>query len=119
MFAEYAAENEKLAAAGHQKAEGVEEGLPIASPLPASVYKILVKPGDTIKSDEQNLVELEAMKTSVSWVLLISQHIGTALINGSKVFVHAGEGMSGKRVAGVRVIEGDSVNPGDALVYLE
>ncbi|OWZ26724.1 urea carboxylase [Cryptococcus neoformans Tu259-1] len=99
MFAEYAAENEKLAAAGHQKTEGVEEGLPIASPLPASVYKILVKPGDTIKSDEQNLVELEAMKTSV--------------------FVHAGEGMSGKRVAGVRVIEGDSVNPGDALVYLE
>ncbi|KIR97121.1 urea carboxylase [Cryptococcus deuterogattii 2001/935-1] len=99
LFAQYAAENEKLAAAGHHKAEGVEEGLPIASPLPASVYKILINLGDTIKSDEQNLVELEAMKTSV--------------------LVPAGEGMSGKRVAGVRVVEGDFVNPGDALVYLE
>lgn len=36
-----------------------------------------------------------------------------------KVLVPAGEGMSGKRVAGVRVVEGDFVNPGDALVYLE
>lgn len=80
LFAQYAAENEKLAAAGHHKAEGVEEGLPIASPLPASVYKILINLGDTIKSDEQNLVELEAMKTSVS----LSQHIGNGLVNESK-----------------------------------
>lgn len=36
-----------------------------------------------------------------------------------KVLVPAGEGMGGKRVAGVRVVEGDFVNPGDALVYLE
>ncbi|KIR50865.1 urea carboxylase [Cryptococcus gattii Ru294] len=80
LFAQYAAENEKLAAAGHHKAEGVEEGVPIASPLPASVYKILINVGDTIKSDEQNLVELEAMKTSVS----LPQHIGNGLINESK-----------------------------------
>lgn len=96
MFVEYVVENEKLVVVGYQKIEGVEEGLFIVLFLFVSVYKIFVKFGDIIKFDEQNLVELEVMKIFVSWVLLIFYYIGIVLINGLKVFVYVGEGMSGK-----------------------
>ncbi|KAL7419000.1 hypothetical protein Q5752_006684 [Cryptotrichosporon argae] len=80
-------------------ASGAARGLPVAAPLSAVVYKLLVAPGDVIASDEQAVVELEAMKTSV--------------------MVAAGEGMAGKTVVGVAAVVGDAVSPGAPLVYLE
>ncbi|WVQ81675.1 urea carboxylase [Cryptococcus sp. DSM 104549] len=99
MFARFTAEKESAPASGTSAAQGSAGGLPVVCPLPASVYKILVKVGDVITSDEQNLVELEAMKTSV--------------------FVPAGEDMKGRRVGSIAVAEGDILGPGDTLIYLE
>jgi biotin carboxyl carrier protein len=74
------------------------DGLPVSSPLSASVYKILVRPGDAIATDDTAVIELEAMKTSI--------------------MVPAGEGMGGKSVMSIAVQEGDSVDPGTVLVYI-
>lgn len=100
MFAAWLKEKEEEAAAGKPDAPAGEfAGEPVASPLSASVWKVLVEVGDVIESDEQHVVELEAMKTSV--------------------FVSAGEGMKGKKVSGIPVAHGDAVGPGAALVYIE
>lgn len=41
-------------------------GTAVVAPLTASVWKFHVNIGDVIKDDDQRVVELEAMKTSVS-----------------------------------------------------
>lgn len=100
MFAAWLKEKEEEAASGKPVvAAGEFPGQPVASPLSASVWQVLVKVGDVIESDEQHVVELEAMKTSV--------------------FVSAGEGMAGRKVSGIAVAHADAVDPGTALVYLE
>lgn len=100
MFAAFAAQQAADAAAGKQPTHtGDFAGTPVTSPLSASVWKVMVAEGDVIESDEQQVVELEAMKTSV--------------------FVAAGEGMKGKKVSGIAVEHGDAVDPGSALVYIE
>lgn len=100
MFAAWLKEKEEEAASGKPAViAGDFSGEPVASPLSATVWKVLVSEGDIIESDEQQVVELEAMKTSV--------------------FVAAGEGMKGKKVSGIPVVHGDAVAPGAALVYIE
>lgn len=63
------------------------------------MWKFYVKPGDVIEDDDQRIVELEAMKTSV-WVT-------------------PGEDTKGKKVVSFAVKEGDTVAPGQVLLYLE
>ena len=63
------------------------------------MWKFYVKPGDVIKDDDQRIVELEAMKTSV-WVT-------------------PGDDTVGKKVLSFAVNEGDAVNPGQVLLYIE
>lgn len=71
----------------------------INSPLSATVFRIVVQRGEVIKSAEQLIVELEAMKTSVK--------------------VTAGEEFVGMRVLKIVAEVGDDVSPGSALVYVE
>lgn len=100
MFKAWLKEKEEEAASGKPATAATDaEGEPVASPLSASVWKVMVAEGDVIESDEQHVVELEAMKTSV--------------------FVAAGEGMKGKKVSAIVVAHGDAVNPGAPLVYLK
>ncbi|WVQ77236.1 urea carboxylase [Cryptococcus sp. DSM 104548] len=103
MYAAFQAESEKASASSAPGAsssgDAAASGLPIVSPLAATVWKILLHPGDVVEDEEQNVVELEAMKTSV--------------------FVPAGEEVVGKKVKSVVVKEGDGVSPGDVLVYVE
>lgn len=100
MFKAWLKEKEEEAASGKPSSAAVDaEGEPVSSPLSASVWKVMVEEGDVIESDEQHVVELEAMKTSV--------------------FVAAGDGMKGKKVSAIVVAHGDAVNPGGPLVYLK
>jgi biotin carboxyl carrier protein len=100
MFAAFLKKKAEDEASGKPVSSGADfTGTLVASPLSASVWKVMVAPGDVIESDEQHVVELEAMKTSV--------------------FVAAGEGMKGKKVSGIAVQHGDAVIPGSALLYIE
>ncbi|KAL1408594.1 hypothetical protein Q8F55_005407 [Vanrija albida] len=104
LFAKWTKEKEEeaKAIAAQQAAGGsaaTSEGTPIPAPLSANVWKFYVKPGDIIEDDDQRIVELEAMKTSV-WVT-------------------PGEETKGKKVVSLAVKEGDSVSPGQVLLYLE
>ena len=78
-----------------------EIGITISASLFSTVWKIKCKPGDTVLSDTQELIILEAMKTEVPVV--------------------AGEGNAGRTVLrlGPGVMEGKTVRPGDALIVLE
>ena len=80
----------------------VEEGAEtVVSSLTASVWKIKCKPGDVVKSGEDVLIILEAMKTEVN--------------------VEAGEENVGRTVVGFGkgVKEGAAVGSGDVLVVLK
>lgn len=80
----------------------VEEGAEtVVSSLTASVWKIKCKPGDVIKSGEDVLIILEAMKTEVN--------------------VEAGEENVGRTVVGFGkgTKEGAAVASGDVLVILK
>ncbi|ODO08964.1 urea carboxylase [Cryptococcus wingfieldii CBS 7118] len=107
MFSAFQADSEKTSASATSTSTSSTSdtgapgggGLPIVSPLAATVWKILLNPGDVIEDEEQNVVELEAMKTSV--------------------FVPAGEEVVGRKVKSVVVKEGEGVNPGDVLVTVE
>lgn len=70
----------------------------VVSSLSASVWKIQCRPGDVVKSGEDVLIVLEAMKTEVN--------------------VEAGDENVGRKVAGFGkgVKEGTAVNAGDVLV---
>ncbi|PPQ75558.1 hypothetical protein CVT26_012381 [Gymnopilus dilepis] len=80
---------------------GAEIGITISASLYSTVWKIKCKPGDTVLSDSQDLIILEAMKTEIPVV--------------------AGEGNAGRTVLrlGPGVMEGKTVRPGDALIVLE
>ncbi|KAF8970910.1 urea carboxylase [Flammula alnicola] len=80
---------------------GLEGGVKVTASLFATVWKIKCRPGDTINSDSDVLVVLEAMKTEIP--------------------VLAGEGSKGKRVRGFGrgIEEGTSVCPRETLVVLE
>ncbi|KAI0028655.1 urea carboxylase [Vararia minispora EC-137] len=86
-----------------RQAEGVarEEtrGIPVTSPLSASVWRIKCKPGDEVKTAGDVLIILEAMKTEIS--------------------VTAGQQNVGRKVRGVCVYEGSAVGAGETLVLLE
>lgn len=100
MFADFLKKKAEDEAAGVKpKTTADFPGEPVTSPLSASVWKVLVKEGDIIEDDEQHVVELEAMKTSV--------------------FVAAGDDTKGKKVTGIAVQHADPVNPGMPLIYLE
>lgn len=98
LFAKFTLEKASKGEESGSSTEGMEQSLSTKSPLSATVYKILIKEGDVIETDETPVVELEAMKTSV--------------------MVSAGEGTSGKTVQGIPVKKGDTVSPGTPLVYL-
>jgi len=76
-------------------------GISVSSSLSASVWKIKCQPGEVIRSADDVLVILEAMKTEIN--------------------VHAGEENIGKAVKslGKGIREGVSVQGGDVLVWLE
>ncbi|KAI0357270.1 urea carboxylase [Trametes cingulata] len=82
-------------------ATGEESGEHVASSLSAHVWKIKCAVGDVIKSPEDVLIILEAMKTEVN--------------------VEAGEEFVGRKIKGFGrgVKEGGSVSAGDPLVYFE
>lgn len=73
----------------------------ISSSMAASVWKVKCQPGEVIKSADDVLIILEAMKTEIN--------------------VRAGEENIGKVVKGLGkgVREGISVQGGDVLVWLE
>lgn len=103
LFANFLKEKEveaKVLAAN--KANGLiiqDKGTPVTAPLAASMWKFYVQPGDVIADDDQRIIELEAMKTSV-WVT-------------------PGDDTVGKKVLSFAVKEGDAVQPGQVLLYLE
>lgn len=103
LFAKFLKEKEAEAAAlAANKAKGIvveQQGTPVTAPLAASMWKFYVQPGDVIADDDQRIIELEAMKTSV-WVT-------------------PGDDTVGKKVLSLAVKEGDSVQPGQVLLYLE
>jgi biotin carboxyl carrier protein len=76
-------------------------GLPLVAPLFASVWKIKVLPGTVVKSPEDVLVILEAMKTEIP--------------------LKAGKRFVGKIVTGLGqgIEEGATVSPGTPILYLE
>ncbi|EGN97307.1 hypothetical protein SERLA73DRAFT_169686 [Serpula lacrymans var. lacrymans S7.3] len=76
-------------------------GPKVQSSLSASIWKIKCSPGDVVKSPEDVLVILEAMKTEIA--------------------VRAGEENVGRTVRGMgkEIIEGAHVQPGDVLVLLD
>ncbi|OBZ73034.1 putative urea carboxylase [Grifola frondosa] len=80
---------------------GSDTGDAVVSSLSAHIWKIKCSPGDIIRSGEDALVILEAMKTEVK--------------------IEAGEENIGKKVKGFGrgVKEGAAVNAGDVLVVLE
>ena len=61
----------------------------VTSPLNATIYKILCSPGQVIKSPEETLLVLEAMKTEVD-VVAGAENVGRKII-GLKV----GKGING------------------------
>jgi urea carboxylase len=73
----------------------------VSSSLSASVWKIKCQPGEVIRSADDVLVILEAMKTEIN--------------------VHAGEENIGKTVKsfGKGIREGVNVQVGEVLVWLE
>ncbi|KAJ7601111.1 allophanate hydrolase subunit 2-domain-containing protein [Mycena floridula] len=75
-------------------------GVTVAAPLFATVWKIVCRPGDDIKTGDEVLVILEAMKTEIP--------------------VKAGRKHIGKTVSGVAkgIDEGGAVRPGDPLIVL-
>ncbi|KAH9927658.1 urea carboxylase [Fomitopsis serialis] len=80
---------------------GVHGAATVVSSLTASIWKIKCKPGDVVKSGEDVLIILEAMKTEVN--------------------VEAGEENIGRTVAGFGkgVKEGTAVGSGDVLVVFK
>ncbi|TFY59196.1 hypothetical protein EVJ58_g5928 [Rhodofomes roseus] len=86
---------------GDDSTEVDETAESVVSSLTASVWKIKCKPGDVIKSSEDVLIILEAMKTEVN--------------------VEAGEENVGRAVVGFGkgIKEGAAVGSGDVLVMLK
>ena len=76
-------------------------GATVVSPMSAAVWKITCNPGDVVKTAEDVVVVLEAMKTEVN--------------------VPAGEENVGRKIRGVGkgIKEGTVVRPGDVIVLLE
>ncbi|KAJ4497751.1 urea carboxylase [Lentinula lateritia] len=72
-----------------------------AAPLSAMIWKILVQSGTTIQHEDETLVILEAMKTQIP-VKAGRQHVGRII-----------------RAFGNGVQEGEQVNAGDNLFFLE
>lgn len=93
----------------------VSTGTAVVAPLSANVWKFHVNVGDIIKDDDQRVVELEAMKTSVSPQFSPA----SCKLTGCQVWVTAGEDTVGKKVVSFTVKPGDSVDPGSVLLYLE
>jgi len=79
----------------------IEDGFKITAFLFATVWKINCKQGDTISTDSQILIVLEAMKTEIP--------------------ILAGVEAKGKKIRGFGngIREGASVRPGDTLLILE
>ena len=77
------------------KAAPAGTGGSVTSPMPGNIWKVMVKPGDSVKSGDV-LIILEAMKME------------------NEIFA-AGDAV----VASVEVKEGDSVGAGDLLVTFE
>ena len=77
------------------KAAPAGTGGSVTSPMPGNIWKVLVKPGDSVKSGDV-LIILEAMKME------------------NEIFASADA-----VVASVEVKEGDSVGSGDLLVTFE
>lgn len=73
----------------------------IPAPIFASIWKILCCPGDEIKTGDEILIILEAMKTEIP-VKVGKKHIG-------KTVTGLGKGIG----------EGTAVVPGDTLVVLK
>jgi urea carboxylase len=91
-------------------------GIPVTAPLQANVWKIYVKEGDKIEDDDQRIVELEAMKTSV--------RLGCSLLlellpTDIQVWITPGDDTVGKVVKTIRVKEGEAVGAGTVLLELE
>ncbi|MDD4088631.1 MAG: biotin/lipoyl-binding protein [Tissierellia bacterium] len=70
-------------------------GIQITSPMPGSIFKLNVKPGDSVKKGDVVII-LEAMKME------------------NEIFAS-----DDATVASIEVKEGDAVNTGDVLVVLE
>jgi pyruvate/oxaloacetate carboxyltransferase len=93
------AEEEKKAEEARKNAPREEKvdvpvtGKLVEAPMPGSIFKILVKPGDRVTRDQEVLI-LEAMKMENS---IVSDYTGTV----KRVFVNVGSGVS----AGERLIE--------------
>ncbi|KZT03045.1 urea carboxylase [Laetiporus sulphureus 93-53] len=73
----------------------------VAAPLAATIWKIKCQPGDTIRSADQVLLILEAMKTEIN-VEAEEENVGRVIVTFGK---------------GVR--EGAHVKTGEVLVYLQ
>lgn len=86
-------------------------GIPVVAPLQSNVWKIYVKEGDEIKDDDQRIVELEAMKTSVSAHKITQPDV--------QVWVTPGDDTVGKVVKSIRVKEGEAVGAGAVLIELQ
>ncbi|KAI0084211.1 urea amidolyase [Irpex rosettiformis] len=90
-----------LELSGTERTDGTDESAShVASSMNASVWKLVRRPGYTVKTPEDVLVVLEAMKTEINVV--------------------AGEENVGRTVKGYAqgVREGAVVHPGQTLVYL-
>lgn len=92
-------------------AEGEETaGIQVVCPMTSSVWKIQVKPGDTVK-DGQVLVILEAMKMEI--------RKSDFQILTDKTAVRADASMDGKTVGHIAVQPGRLLDPGEVIMTIK